>query len=115
MELKLEDGRYVPGKYQGFENVSGGEELLQRVLMRLRVRRGSFLPMPEYGSRLHLLRSVKSSQRESAAKQFITEALSEEAGLELESLAISEMSEGELLLDMSFSYGGASLRAQTTI
>ena len=115
MELKLQNGQYVPGKYQGFESVSGGEELLQRVLMKLKARRGSFLPEPKFGSRLYLLPGMKPSQRESAAKQFIAEALEGEENLSLVSVDISESGQGELSLFMCFDYNGESVKAQTTI
>lgn len=115
LELRLENGRYVQGKYQGFESVDGGQELLQRVLMKLKTRRGSFLPEPEYGSRLYELAAMKPSQRESAAKQYIAEALADETGLSMETLTLSEGTQGELLLEMRFSHNGQGITAQTTI
>ena len=114
-ELRLENGRYVQGKYQGFESVSGAEELLQRVLMKLKTRRGSFLPMPDYGSRLYLLAGLKPSARESAAKQYIAEALAGETGLELEKLSLEDSAAGELLLTMGFRYNGESIETQTIV
>ena len=75
MELKLENGRYVPGAAGGLETVSGREETLQRILMRLQAKKGAFPPLPDYGSRLHTLGTVKPSAREAAAKQFVFEAL----------------------------------------
>lgn len=106
MELKLENGCYVPGKYQGFERVSGSEELLQRVLMKLKARRGSFLPMPEYGSRLYLLPREKPSNRTAAAKSYVSEALEDEVGLKLEGLTVEQGETGELTLSLSFLYNG---------
>lgn len=35
--------------------ITGRQALIQRLLIRLSVRRGSFLPNPELGSRLHTL------------------------------------------------------------
>lgn len=105
MELKLEDGRYVPGRYQGFDRVEGIQELLQRILMKLRTRRGAFLPMSDYGSRLHTLSSVKPSLREAAAKQFVLEALTDEKGLELQELTLYSQ-EDEIRLELSFFYNG---------
>lgn len=104
MELRLIDGRYVPGSPGGFERVSGEEELLQRVCMKLKARRGEFYPLPEYGSRLYTLVSVKPSLRETAARQFILEALADETGLALESVEVEEGEGEELNVRASFTY-----------
>ena len=53
MELKLENGDYLPDGHGGLQQA--GEELLQRVLNRLSARRGSFPFLPDFGSRLYLL------------------------------------------------------------
>ena len=71
--------------------------------------------MPEYGSRLYMLPSMRPSHRENAAKQYIAEALSDETGLTLESLELEESTQGQLLLTMDFSYNGQSVEARTTI
>ena len=46
MERKLAGGDYVPDGVGGFVGLSGGEEVLARVLFRLTARRGGlpFLP-----------------------------------------------------------------------
>ena len=106
MELMLENGRYVPARFAGFEKVSGTQELLQRILMKLKARRGSFFPLPNYGSRLHTLGSVKAAMRETAAKQFIQEALSDEPLLALDTLVLTFGQEGEILISADFSYNG---------
>ena len=81
MELKLENGQYVTSRSGAPETVRGTEELLQRAKMRLAAKRGSFLPDPEYGSRLHQLGALKPSQRAAAAKLYAAEALQPENGL----------------------------------
>lgn len=96
MEMKLIQGKYVPEQRLGFARLTGEEELLQRICMKLKARRGSFYPLPEYGSRLHLLTNVKPSARETAARQYILEALADETDLVLENVEISY--EGETLL-----------------
>lgn len=106
MELKLENGRYVPSKYLGLERVGGADELLQRVSMKLQVRRGSFYPLPDYGSRLYTLSSIKPSLRETAAKQFIQEALSDETGLNLDSVEITYHDEDNITIAAEFTYEG---------
>lgn len=55
MELRLEQGDYVPNGAGGFQRLEGAEALLQRVLFRLTARRGQFPFLPELGSRLYQL------------------------------------------------------------
>ena len=55
MELKIKDRDYVADGAGGLVRVSGWDELLERVLFKLSVRRGSFALAPELGSKLHLL------------------------------------------------------------
>ena len=59
--------------------------------------------MPEYGSRLYSLTGVKPSMRETAARQYILEALSDEAGLALETVTVSE-EDGALCVSATFTY-----------
>ena len=112
MELELTGGRYVPAA-GALAVVSGAEELCKRIHMKLCTRRGSFLPLPEYGSRLHLLHRCRTGQREAAARQYIAEALEGEA-LELEKLIMTQ--EGDRLrLDMVFRTGDDTICLETTI
>ena len=78
MELKLEQGDYVPDGAGGFETLEGAHALLARVLFRLTARRGQFPFLPEMGSRLYLLGREKPSARETLALQYVTEALAQE-------------------------------------
>ncbi len=80
------------------------DELLQRIKMKLQVRRGAFLPMPDYGSRLYLLSQTKTSNRETAARQYVSEALADEANLELSSLELKETADGNAVLYLIFKY-----------
>ena len=50
MELKIKDRDYVADGAGGLVRVSGWDELLERVLFKLSVRRGSFALAPELGS-----------------------------------------------------------------
>jgi len=52
MELKIKDRDYVADGAGGLVRVSGWDELLERVLFKLSVRRGSFALAPELGSKL---------------------------------------------------------------
>ena len=95
MELKLIDGDYVPNSEtgSGFETVAGDEEILQRVLYKLTVNRGSFPFFPDLGSRLWLLGREKKSARDSAARQFVAEALEDEAGISVADVAVTELTD----------------------
>ena len=70
MELKIKDRDYVADGAGGLVRVSGWDELLERVLFKLSVRRGSFALAPELGSKLHLLWREKGESRATAAKQY---------------------------------------------
>lgn len=111
MELKLSQGQYVLSAAGGLETVRGDNETVQRVLMKLAARRGAFLPLPDYGSRLYTLCRLKPSERAAAAKQFIAEALADEKDvsvLEVEYLP-AEGDEAEVRLTLGFPQGEESL------
>ena len=46
MELMVRDGDYLPDGAGGFRRAEGAEELLQRVLWKLSIPRGSFPLLP---------------------------------------------------------------------
>lgn len=75
MSLLLKDRDYVADGNGGVAVVQGGEALLNEVLFRLTVRRGSFPFLPELGSRMGELRREKPSAWEALARQFAVEAL----------------------------------------
>ena len=81
MELMVRGGEYLPDGRGGFRRAEGDDELLQRVLWKLSVRRGSFPFLPELGSRLYLLGREKPSLRQALARQYAAEALADEEGL----------------------------------
>ena len=81
MELKVRDGDYIPDGKGGFLRAEGSEELLQRVLWKLSIRRGSFPFLPQLGSRLYLLTREKPAAREALARQYVAEALADETDL----------------------------------
>ena len=64
MELKIKDRDYVSDGAGALVSASGREELLERVLYKLSVRRGSFALAPELGSELHLLWREKGETRD---------------------------------------------------
>ena len=75
MSLLLNERDYVADGNGGVTVVRDGEALINEVLFRLVVRRGSFPFLPELGSRMGQLRREKPSAWETLAKQFAVEAL----------------------------------------
>ncbi|MBQ3497280.1 MAG: hypothetical protein IJA73_04035 [Oscillospiraceae bacterium] len=115
MELKLKDGDYVADGYGGLVRVSGSEELLQRVLFRLCVRRGSFPFLPTLGSRLHQLGAQPRAQREAAAHAYAAEALSEEKDIAVQGVTLTGGEDGETKLIVHITWKGEALDAAVTL
>lgn len=90
MELWIRNRDYVPDGTGGLVRVRGRDELLQRVLFALSARRGGFAPLPEVGSRLHLLGREKPKNRAAAAKKYVTEALRGEKNLTVTDVSVEE-------------------------
>ncbi|MEG1633340.1 MAG: hypothetical protein RR314_04740 [Oscillospiraceae bacterium] len=110
MELALENGKYTASATGRLNTVEGERELCQRLVMKLSARRGGFAPLPDYGSRLHeLLRSVKPSEREGAARQFAAEALADEPGVTVESAAVVDKGDGTAELSLALRVGDGAL------
>lgn len=108
MELQLCDGDYVKNQYGGFKTVEGAEELLQRLLFKLTVRRGSFPLMPSLGSRLYLLPKEKKSSQENTAYGYIMEAVEDEPDVMLDRVTVFDNGE-KLEVTALFDYKGDSL------
>jgi len=77
-EILLENGDQVPNGAGDFCRLEGAQALVQRVLFRLRARRGSFPFLPETGSLLHQLSREKPSARGALCEQYVRQALEEE-------------------------------------
>lgn len=114
MELRLRDGDYVPDGQGGMERVEGAQELLERVLWKLAVRRGSFPLLPELGSRLYLLPRAKPGERAALAAQYAAEALADEAGLVLNTVTLTE-SGGTSTLRLELEWRGEVFTVETAL
>ena len=114
MEWKIVEGDYVPDGMGSLTALSGGEEVLARVLYRLTARRGQFPPLPELGSRLHLLSREPAARRQSAAAQYVAEALREEPELAVESVELVQTEEMGLLT-VRLAWQGEELTAQVAV
>lgn len=109
MDLRLEQGDYVPNGAGGFQRLEGAEALLQRVLFRLTARRGQFPFLPELGSRLYQLGREKPSAREALALQYVTEALAQESELAVTGVELTETTPGRAALRTDLNWRGAPL------
>jgi len=114
MALVLRNGDYVPDGAMGTLRVKGQEALLQRVLFRLMARRGSFPFWEELGSRLWQLGQLPGTARQSAAKQYVAEALSDEANLSVEDVTLTER-DGRAWLTAELTCGGDRLSVTVEI
>lgn len=98
MALMLREGDYVPDGQGGFRTAQGAQELLERILWKLTVRRGSFPFLPALGSRLHLLGRVPARERELLAGQYAAEALADEEVSVTGASLVQEGEQGQLTL-----------------
>ena len=87
------DGDYVPDGMGGLTALSGGEEVLARVLYRLTARRGALPFLPNLGSRLYQLGRERPSARQALAVQYVSEALRKESALTVQAVELSQMGE----------------------
>ena len=108
MELMVRNGDYLPDGKGGFLRAGENEELLQRVLWKLSIRRGSFPFLPELGSQLYRLTRQKASDRDSLARQYVTQALSGETELTVTGVETAQR-EGTLEVTVHLDWRGESL------
>ena len=101
----VRDGDYVTDEKGALRRAEGSQELLQRVLWKLSIPRGSFPPLPELGSELYQLGRCKPSQRESMAKQYAAQALADEPELTVTAAELGE--DGTLKLWLEWRGEGA--------
>lgn len=113
MALILRSGDYVPDGRGGFCSAQGAGEVLERVLWKLGVKRGSFPFLPTLGSRLHLLGRAAHGEREALAGQYVTEALADE---EVAVRAVTLRQEGDRgLLTVTMDWRGEELTAKVEV
>ena len=77
-EVQVKNGDLVPNGMGDFCRLEGSEALVQRILFKLTVRRGSFPFLPKLGSRLHTLLREKESARQALCMQYVRQALEDE-------------------------------------
>lgn len=114
MELRMKDGDYVPDGQGGVLRCTGGAEVLQRVLYRLSVKRGSFPFLPELGSRLHLLTREKPLARPSVARQYVEEALAGE-DLTVDEVTLTDAGDGRVGVKVELTWQGEALEVNVVV
>lgn len=114
MERKLIQGDYVPDGAGGLAVLGGGEEVLARVLYRLRARRGALPFLPELGSRLYQLGRERPSERQALAAQYVAEALAEEPELSVRSVELTQ-AEDSAQLTVRLDWRGEELTARMAV
>ena len=115
MTLKIQNGDYVTDGCGGLERMEGTQALLQRVLCRLKARRGQFPFLETLGSRLWQLGQVSSGQRQAGAEQYVAEALAEEPGMQVERVTIADSGSGGVTLTAELTWEGESLSVTAEI
>lgn len=108
------DGDYVPDGSGGLTTLSGGEEVLARVLFRLTARRGALPFLPRLGSRLGQLGRERPSARQALAAQYVAEALQEEPELSVRAVELDQSGE-KGLLTVFLDWRGEGLTAQVEV
>lgn len=95
--LILREGDYVPDGKGGFRSVTGAEEVLERILWKLTVKRGSFPFLPDLGSELVTLCRASAKERNTLAERYVAEALADE-DVSVEEVVLSREGEGAILI-----------------
>ena len=112
MEPRIQNGDYIPDGLGGVVRSQGADALLERVLFRLTARRGGLPPLPQLGSRLYLLGREPATQRLSAARQYVAEALREERRTDI---ALAPAEQDRTRLTVQLEYQGTDLSVSLVI
>ena len=113
MGLLLADRDYTRDGNGGVTVVKGAENLLNEVLFRLTVRRGSFPFLPELGSELHRLTREKPSAWQSLARQYAAQALEGEE-LTVEEVQVTPNGRGAVI-KVFLEYQGEELALEVAV
>ena len=105
MEPRIQNGDYIPDGLGGVVRSQGADALLERVLFRLTARRGGLPP---------LLGREPATQRLSAARQYVAEALAEEA-VTVTDIALAPAEQDRTRLTVQLEYQGTDLSVSLVI
>ena len=108
MSLLLQNRDYADDGSGGVAVIQDGDEVLGEVLFRLTARRESFPFLPGLGSRMHLLRRSKPSERENLALQYAAEALEDLAEVTVTGASVRQ-EDGSLWVNVELLWQGTRL------
>ncbi len=114
MEARIHNGDYILDGLGGVVRCQGADALRERVLFRLTAHRGGLPPLPQLGSRLYLLSREPTTQRLSAAKQYVAEALAEE-DVTVTDVILTPEKQGCIGIQVLLEYEGAALSVSVVV
>ena len=114
MELRLDNGKYVCDDRGSPISDAGTQEILTRALFKLASKQGEFPFIPNLGSRLYTLHKEKKSNLNSAAMQFVMEALEDEKEIQVVSVD-TQVDRDEIRVTANIMYSGSSIQLGLTV
>lgn len=111
MELMVREGDYLRNEMGDFQRAEGAQELLQRVLWRLAIPRGSFPLLPQLGSQLYALGRSKPSLRSALARQYVAQALEDLPELVVDETVLGE--DGSLQVKLTWQGEALTVTVET--
>lgn len=98
MDTLLVNGDFQTDSFGHPVTVSGNQELLQRALIRLSVKRGAFAPDPSLGSRFDRLSAPYGKKLDEEALLYAREALMELPEVQVLSARVTAQEDGSSLI-----------------
>lgn len=95
--------------------LEGSRELVQRVLIRLQVRKGSFALDPSLGSELYRLRRSADEQNNRVAMGYVQEALADMPEVSVYGVTCTPTGLDELLVEVELSLSGEEALLEVTV
>lgn len=103
------DGRGLP------VTLSGSAELIQRALLRLSIKRGSFVLDPTLGSELHRLRGTQTEVMERLALSYAQEALATMPGVSVSRVAIDRSGRDSINMMVYLTYNEQTYSLEVSV
>ncbi len=100
MDFNISNGDYNLTPSGHIERVSGDEDIKQRILIRLVIRKGSFVYDEDLGSELYKLYREKRSNIPNMAKQYVIDALEPETDISVQDVSVIWMSSNEIQISI---------------
>lgn len=111
MSIRLIDRDYRSDGAGGLKSGGSAEQVLDEVLFRLSARRGALPMLPELGSEMYRLRSLKPSARQTMAREYAVQALADLDEATVTDAQVTEGADG-LRVTVDLQWQGESLRVE---